>query len=673
MYDKQQNSNNLAYFKKRLYFFVVLVAIFFLTSLAKLIEYQILKYDELAKKSESKNLIKQTVYAARGDIIDRNGVLLATSNLKLSLIFDSLFPMAKAKDNDEIKLQKNIKGNEIIFNLLKILQNNNLTYENNFPISLDAPYRFLDDKKTEETKLKAALNQQPYATPTDILNLLIEKYDIKGYNESDAVKIAAMRANMLLSNFSQNNIFTIIDSIEPEYVEKFIGSKQNLTGVSIAETSDRLYPCEEVAAHIVGNVGPIYSQETEKLKEKNYEADAIVGKFGIEKECEDHLRPYNGKLTTVLKNNKIKKYYEKGEEPKPGKTVRLTIDYEFQKRIQIALDEHIKKTSSSNKGGAAVVLDVTTGEVLAIVSIPTYNLNTYHENFEKLANAPNKPLINQALGTFRPGSAFKPFIAAAGILSKKIDPSLKCRCVPGAVLFPRMGCIQEHHKGSHILDIYDAIRCSCNNYFYNVAKIMDIETIDEYAPYFGFATDTGLEIYNPDGKVTNPADYAKRGQPYRKGFTYQTGIGQAGVAVTQLQLAISQVTIANRGKRLAAHIIKSIESFDSSQTFFETQPKVLSQLDSSNQAWDVVIKGMKLMAKTRPPLSKLDIATKSGSPEYSDINKKLTNAVGVGFFPTKKPEIAMSVFVHDAKFAVDFLGKIVGIWENLKQEREAKI
>lgn len=668
MYDKKQKLNNLAYLK-RLYFFAALIAAFFIISLIKLVEYQIIKQDEFAKKADSKNMIKQTIAAARGDIVDRNGVVLATSNLKLSLVFDSLFPMPKVKDSAEIKQQKNMKGNEIIFNLLRILRENNLTYDNNFPISLNAPYKFLDDKAAEEAKLKTALNQQPYASPGDILNLLFEKYDIKGYAESDAVQIAAMRANMLLSNFANNNSFPIIDSIEPEYIDKFIGAKQNLTGISIAESSARVYPCEDVAAHIIGNVGPIYSHEAEALKEKNYENDAIVGKFGIEKEYEDYLRPYNGKLTTVLKNNKIKKYYEKDEEPKPGKTVRLTLDYEFQKRIQNALAEHINKTSSSKKGGAAVVLDVATGEVLAMVSLPTYNLNSYNKDFEKLNSAPSKPLMNQALGAFRPGSAFKPFIAAAGILSGKISPSLKCRCVPGAVLFPRMGCLQEHHKGSHMLDIYDAIKHSCNNYFYNVAKIIDIETIDEYAPYFGFATDTGLEIYNSDGRVTNPATFTKRGQTYHRGFTYQTGIGQADTAVTQLQLAIAQGTIANRGKRLAAHIVKSVESFDNSQTFVETKPKVLSQLDSSNQAWDVITKGMKLMAQTRPPLAKFDVAAKSGSPEYSDTNKKLTNAVGVGFFPTQKPEIAMSVFVHDAKYAVDFLGKIVDIWENLKQER----
>ncbi len=670
MFD-DKNPNNLSYIK-RTYFFVIIMLFFFVIAIFKLVDLQIIRCNYFERLAENKNKTRQLIPAARGDIIDRNGVVLATNILKLSLVIDSSFPLKSNKDDDETKIYKNHLGNEIIFNLIKILENNGLEYDKTFPITKIPPYQFLPDKKNEEIKLKHELNQQPFATAVDVLNLLVKNYNIDGYNQLDTVKIAAMRANMLLSNFNQTKIFTVIDSIEPEYVEKFIGTKLNLQGVNINETSSRFYPCEDVAAHIIGTIGPIYSEEMEKLKDLNYTPDAFIGKWGVEKQFEKFLRSYDGYITIErLKNGEVKRYYEPNDEPKPGNIVRLTIDYELQKQIQEELKTFMKNTAPANKSAAVVVLDVKTGEILALVSLPSFDLNDYSKHYNQLLKAPGNPLKNQTLELYRPGSTFKTFMAAAGILSGKISPSTTFRCYNGA--FPKMGCIQSSHHGSHTIDIYKALQFSCNNYFYNVARTMKIETIDEYAPYFGFATDTGLELYNVDGRVTNPAYYAKHGLQYQQGFTWQTGIGQADVYVTPLQMAISQMTIANKGTRFATHILKSVESFDENKVIFQTEPKILSELNSNSVAWETVLKGMKLMAKTRPPLANLDIATKSGSPEYTNFSKNKTNAAGVGFYPANfhEAEIAMSIMVQDGRHGEDFLGTIAKIYNNLKKQRSS--
>ncbi len=686
-----RNSNNLSCIK-RTYFFVAAMIALLMVAIFRLVDYQILECDKFAKLSRSSNKLTQVFPAARGDIVDRNGVLLATSSLNLNLIIDSSFPMATQKEiesDPETTKRKNQQGNQIICNLIRILENNNLEYDKNFPISKTAPHVFLEDRKTEETKLKNALNQQPYATANDTLNLLVEKFDIKGYNEQETVKIAAIRANMLTSDFSRTKIFNVVEAIEPEYVEKFVGTKTDLQGVNVIETSQRQYPCEDVAPHIVGIVGPISAEEMEKLKNEGYKGDEKIGKFGIEKKYEQYLKPKNGILTVEKqKNNKIKKYFEKGEKPQPGNTIRLTIDYEFQKRVQKELENFMNNTSSSRKGAACVVLDAKTGEVLAAISLPSYNLNSYFDDYEKLANSPLRPLVNKAFNEiYRPGSAIKPFIAAAGILSGKISTSTTFKCVNGT--FPRMGCLQQqkYRHASKTIDMLTALELSCNNYFYNVAQKMGIETIDEFAPYFGLATNTGLEIYNVDGRVTNPNDYAKRGTQYQIGFTLQTAIGQADTNLTQLQMANCQSVIANKGTRLEPHIVKSIEKFDGSEKVFETTPKILSQLDPNSPAWQTVIEGMRRMAKSRSELAKLNIATKSGSPEYSDVNKKKTNATGVGIFPadlqplannaeeeatTTPKQLAMSVIVLDGARAETFFRKVVDIFEDLKKERAAQ-
>lgn len=657
----------------RLYIFVVGLVVCFSIAVITLINYQIVDVDKYVKLAEAGNQIKQVVPAGRGEIVDRYGKKLATNSLELSLVINKEFPIPNSDDDKDTVVNKNKEGNDIILKIIQILDESGVDWGEGMCITRSTPCEFKGDKVNEYNKLKTALSQQKYATAQDAIDLLIEKFNIQGYNEQQTRDIAIVRGMMLIKDFSYSGIFTLVEKVDPDFASKVTEMKNLVKGITISETSTRKYPSEDVAAHVIGTVGPIYAEEAEKYKSKNYALNDFVGKSGVESKFEDDLRGKNGLLTIEKdkEGNTTNHYYMEGDEPQPGNNVRLSIDYEFQKRLQEALGAYTRSHSNdraSSKGSGLVVLDVKTGEVLAAVTYPYYNINDYNTKYNELKAQRLGPLKNRSfVELYRPGSTWKTFMSAIGLYTNSINPSTRFNC-SNPFLDTQMGCEQHSHSGS--TSLYTALQWSCNNYFYNVAKILTIDKIDELAPYFGFGTDTGLELYNSDGRVTNPTFYREHGQPYYVGYTYQTGIGQAEVYVTPLQMALAQLTIANKGTRYAAHILKSIDKYDGSETITETQPQILSELSKDSVAWDTTISGMKQMASTVASLSGLDIATKSGSPQYSDTNKGLFNSAGVGIYPASSPEIAMGLIIEDGDAAPAFFSQVVSIYNELKQARQ---
>lgn len=657
----------------RLYFFVLGLVTCFLIAVITLINYQIVDVDKYIKLAETGNQIKQIVPAGRGEIVDRYGKKLATNSLELSLVINKEFPVPTSDDDENNIRRKYKEGNDIILKIVSVLDENGINWNEGMCINRSMPCEFKSDKINEVNKLQTVLSQQKYATAEDAIALLVEKFDIQGYNENQTRDIAIIRGMMLVKDFSYSGLFTLAEKIDPAFAGKITEMKNLVKGITISETSTRKYLSEDVGAHIIGNVGPIYAEEAEKYKSKNYVLSDLVGKSGIESKFEDELRGQNGVLTIEKdkEGNTINHYYMEGDEPKPGNNIRLSIDYEFQKRLQEALGAYTKSHSNdraSSKGSGLVVLDVKTGEVLAAATYPYYNINDYNTKYNELKAQNPNPLKNRAfVELYRPGSTWKTFMSAVGLYTNTINPSTRFNC-SNPFLDTQMGCEQHSHSGS--TSLYTALQWSCNNYFYNVAKMLTIDKIDEFAPYFGFGTDTGLELYNSDGRVTNPTFYREHGQPYYVGYTYQTGIGQAEVYVTPLQMALSQLTIANKGTRYAAHIVKSIDKYDGSETIKETQPEILHELSKDNVAWETTINGMKQMANTVSSLANLDIATKSGSPQYSDANKGLFNSAGVAIYPASNPEIAMGLIIEDGDAAPAFFSQVVSIYDELKQARQ---
>ena len=656
---------------KRIFIFIVTLIPCFLIALAKLIEYQIVDYDKYNKILHSSNQIKKIVPAARGDIVDRNGVVLATNELNLSLIIGEKFPLKNVDDDKETAIQKNKQGNAIILKLINILEKEGIDWEEHSPISKTKPYSFLEDKNYEIEKLKKALSQQQYATAKDAIDLLAQTFDIDktNYTEKQIRDIAVFRANMLIKSFSEyNKTFVVLEKVEPEFLDKIAGKGETLKGVEILETTKRIYPFKEIGAHLFGNVGPIYKEDYDKYRKKGYPPNAIVGKFGIEEKFEEQLKATDGVLVLQKdeEGNTINRYYEK--EPKPGNTVQLSIDIYFQKALQEGLPKFMNTHHLDNanaKGAGLVVENVKDGGLLACISYPSFDLNEYNKNYEKLSKEKICPLRNRAfVEIYRPGSSFKPFIALTALMCGAITPSTKFLCRDG--IMPHMTCFHLFHKG--IIDIYTAIQRSCNNYFYQVGEKLGIDNIVKYAPYFGFGVDTGFELYNSNGRVTNPSKEFQRryNYKYQHGDLWQTAIGQSEVYDTVLQQAVYMQTFASKGERLAPFIVQQIRD-PNNNIIFNRKRKVMSEIDIPDFAHNTVTEGMVRMWNSKPINSKNPIACKSGSPQYSSSNKSLTNGAGVALYPSSSPEISISILVENGKSAENYVEQTVNFYKKAKK------
>ena len=254
-------------------FFISLLVCFSVAALT-LVKYQIVDADKYSKLAAKINQTKQIIPAARGEIVDRNGKKLVTNSLNLSLVINREFPLPELNDSEETVCKKNQEGNQIILDL-----------------------EFKKDKQNEANKLNNLLSQQKYATAKDSIYLIVEKYNISGYNEKQTREIAMVRAMMLIKDFAYSGNFAMVEKIDPSFAGKIIEMKGKIKGISISETSTRQYISGDVAPHIIGNVGPIYAEEAEKYKSKNYALSDFVGKSGIESLCEDELRGQSGLLT----------------------------------------------------------------------------------------------------------------------------------------------------------------------------------------------------------------------------------------------------------------------------------------------------------------------------------------------------------------------------------------
>ncbi|HIZ55038.1 MAG TPA: hypothetical protein H9671_02400, partial [Firmicutes bacterium] len=369
---------------------VILIVIFALCVL-RLMQYQIVEGQSYLAQAEKSTMSVVDIPAARGMIVDRYGRSLAQNRVRFNLIFYYPF-MERGSEN------------AVIDALLTLMEEMEEEWIDTLPIS-EKPYTFLEDQSAQADALREKLQLQPYATAENCMDELFSLYDIDP-DDPHARKIAAVRYQMTQAGFSKDAPYLFAEDISKELVVQVQEMDFALRGVQIQEDAVREYVSGDIAPHLIGMVGPIYAEEYASLKEEGYALDATIGKMGIESAMESYLRGIDGQLQieqnadgeiigqTVLK------------EPEPGDTVVLTLDMEFQKKVQDILENHIRwlneTAESDEKGksanaGAIAVLDVKTGEVLALATYPSYDINEYQSNYTELSQTPGNPLFNRAL------------------------------------------------------------------------------------------------------------------------------------------------------------------------------------------------------------------------------------------------------------------------------------
>lgn len=637
--------------KIRIFWLVMAVLTVFSVYGVRLMKMQVVdgqSYLEQAKESYSQ---EQTVPAARGEIMDRNGVLLAQNTTAFNVILDkAFFPKGETKEETQRKM------NDIILKTVKILQGQDQEWIDNLPITSEGPFMFYKDRENDVAKLKSFLNIGAYATVEDTIHWLKEQYYLNDYSDEDFRILAGIRYEMDRVGFSTKVRYTLAEDITMETVTKIKENSLDLPGVDTDVSSVREYVNGDVIPHVIGKVGPIYKENYEEYEEKGYPMNAIVGQSGIEALMEEELRGQDGKRELLFNSDGEVVDVKETLAPTPGNNVRLTIDANMQRAAAEMLKqeiEYLNKNAPAGEGreacaGAAVAIEIETGDILALVSYPSYNLETFQEDYEsKLKDDPLKPMFNRALlGTYTPGSIFKPVVATAGLETGTISANYTVHCGRVYTYYDdyQPKCLSAHGN----FNVINALRKSCNIFFYDTGRRTGIEAIDKYSQLYGLGEPTGIELREETGSRSNPTEREAAGGEWYPGDVLQSSIGQADNKFTPLQLANYCATIARKGQRLDAHIIKQVTDYNTGDVMMQTEAKELSNVEMSESTFKTVLKGMIEAAGangtsygefTNYPVT---VAAKTGTPE----TKEFPNSTYIAFAPAEDPKIALCVVIE---------------------------
>lgn len=629
---------------------VIFLCIFLFFSLI-LVKTQIIngdKYVQISSVSSSSTQIK----ASRGQILDRNGKVLVGNRQGNNIIFDaSEFP----------SVSKQEERNEIILSLINLFEKYNVEWINELPIELDEKgnYAFIADRESDIAKLEARdmLHLNKYATADDCMTEIISRFKLENYGKEEALKIGAVCCNMKASVFNTANPYTFAQDVSDEIVSVVKENSTFYKGVDVSIAVFREYTDGTIAPHVIGVTGLINAEEYAELKDDGYAMDDVLGKSGIEKVFEENLKGTNGTKTVTTESDGTQTTTVKGL--KNGDNIVLTIDAELQKVAQESLKEKCQSIGTANSGGGAVVvIDCRTGEILATASYPTYDLSTYYEDYSSLAKNTNSPLFNRAmLSTYAPGSTAKVSTAIACLEEGIIDENSVKYC---AYNYPFRGhnFVCQINHANRTLTVRTALQDSCNSFFYYYGgELLGIDKMDMYRELLGLGQKTGVEIPEATGILDSPSYRTSIGQTWMPGFSLQSAIGQAGNLFTPLQLCNYVATVANGGTRYEAHLVKSILSADNTMTVLNKEPKVAVETGFSKKNLDIVKSGMRLVVTNgscRNTFGKLDIAVacKTGTSQVEKTingNKKIyTNGFNISFAPYDNPEIAVAVAIEGA-------------------------
>lgn len=642
---------------------VVIMAAFAVYGL-RLIDWQIINGAYWLNVSTRTNTSSVKMTAARGEILDRNGNALAVNKTVYAIVFDK---SAMTKDTQ----------NKTILQLVSLLEKRGETWVDELPIQVTATgaYEYITSRQSEVDALKKNLFRgNTYVTAEQCILELQRKYECEGYSPNQTRAILSVRYNMELSGFSVSTPYTFATGISSDTVGIISENAQNLPGATVEVTTVRDYPDGTVAPHVLGTLGAISQEEyaEEKKQGNTYSLDNLggyayndsIGKSGVESYFEKYLRGTNGLKVIETTRTGAVASSTVTQAPVAGDSIYLTIDKNLQRVAQVSLANNVKGAqnegkSGGSKGGAdcvaggAVVLNVKDFSVLAAATFPSYDLNQYNSNpsyVSGLFQDKTKPMYDRALvGSFMPGSSFKPVVASAALQEGVINSSSTVTCHR---VYTFWNDYQPTCMGYHgTINVVTALQKSCNIFFYDTGRRLGIDTLDLYAKRFGLGQKTGIEINEGAGVLSSPQVRVAAGGVWNGGDVVQAAIGQADNSFTPLQLATYVSTLVNDGTRLKTHLIGKITDYNRDKVIMQNDPNsptVVDHVGVSKENLETVKKGMRAVTSVGGTASSfanygIAVAGKTGTaqvPPHSD------NVVFVGFAPYDKPEIAVAVVLE---------------------------
>lgn len=632
--------------KRRVIALLAFFGAFLLLFAAVLYDAQILHGGENRAKSISSNAASETVTASRGIITDRNGKVLVSNRLAYTLVFD------RSGFDDDAAL------NAAILRLVQLCEETGTGWNDTLPIGRVGNFlRYSNARSETFDKFIEKNDLTSGASGRQLLSELRELYHVdESLSEREARLIVGVRYEL-----HSRDSYTFAEDVSTEVLSLITDGRYE--GVTIRTASARVYNTA-LAAHILGTIGPIWQEEWSSSEDtgyvgyadKGYSMNDLVGKDGVEKAFESYLRGTDGRrLITTDETGKITgELYTR--EPQPGGTVALTLDIDLQADVEAALAETISgmiDKDSNERGGAAAVVSVGTGEVLALASYPTYDLSTFNEDYDELVNDQRLPMFNRATqGIYAPGSTFKMVTAVAALESGIITPSsiIQDRGIYTYYKDPQPMCWIYSQTGSTHgrINVSQAITDSCNYFFYEVGRLTGIRTLDSYASQFGLGQSTGIEIGDSSGVLASPEWAESHDQEWTDGQTITAAIGQSYNLFTPLQLANYVATLVGGGDHYQAHLLKNVKAYDNSRLLYMYGDKPMNTVEISDSTLSAVTRGMHELTVSGSVAYAFEncVVSAGAKTGSAQVGTDIANGVFVAYAPYEKPEIAVAIVIE---------------------------
>ena len=666
----------------RLYVLAAMVLAVMLLYTGVLYDVQVTNHEEYLASSVRSIARVETVTAARGIITDRNGRTMVSNASAYNLTFDKSL------------LKSGEDANAAILRLLELCEEWAVEWTDTLPMSRSTPYGYqfssatttqksnfleyllsLKDAKialgdyllahpeilgdalpefsaeTTDTEKKEALLEaltvehfttslllSAGLTSESILDMMRRSCNIdETWSDADARKVVGIQYELKLRAMgANNNLYVLAEPIGTEFIS--VLADGNYAGAKVSSSYIRQYETP-YAAHILGTVSRYQADDREALAGKGYDGDDWIGRSGVEAAFEDYLRGTDGRR--VVSSNADGKttgvYYSK--EPQPGSTVELTIDLEFQEKVENALAATVEKMDAEDgrddRGAGAAVIKVGTGEILSLA--------TYRQNIAHLNADPARPEFNRATqGTYAPGSTLKPLTAVAALETGATTIGELLRdtgrwVYPGS---PSDGAYCWYRSGHGKVDVTEAIRVSCNYYFAEMGYRLGMDTFVDYLTAFGLGESTGIEIGERTG--TLPSNNVGENQAPWAAF------GQANQLYSPLQLANYIATLVSGGKHCEAHLLKAVKAYDNSEVIAVGNTTAANTVAISDTTLQAVKEGMHELTTTSLAgyfsTCVVDAGAKTGTAQV--FSNQTNNGVFVCFAPYEEPEIAVAIVIE---------------------------
>ncbi len=617
-----------------------------------------------------------TVSAVRGEIYDRNGKPLVTNayTYDLTLSYSGLTALGTRLSN------------KTCLSLLEALDESgerDRHVERFFPFEGAYPYyRFTEEAADADSipfyrlrRVLKTLKLDEDAAPDEIVDRYVELYGLldtandgtRLFDDDEIDALIRLRYDMDAQSFRANGEYTFAEEIglsTMTYVKEL-----SLSGVGFAVNVERVYNYAGYASHILGTVGPIYSEEWDYYNEQGYQMNVLVGKSGCELAFEAYLHGSDGLLEITEDENGNVLSVQVLTQPIAGNDVHLTIDIDLQIAAEDGLAENVQyvvehangdsERGANSQAGAAVVMDPKSFSVLAIASHPTYDLSTYNIDYNDLLADEAKPLLNRALsGLYEPGSTFKLGVGAAALQEGIITPSSTVTCTGKCTIFEdyRPACSTYSHTptfGTNSLNVSQAIAVSCNVFFYEMGHRMGVDKMNSYLSAFGFGQSTGIELGDASGVLAGP-DYRAESHDalWQPGDTIQSAIGQSDNQATPLQLATYVSALVGGGVRYPVHLLDSVYRFGEPEPYHkhtQAPEDALGSVELNDSTRQAILSGMRAVVENSSVVQRWlgDLPVKVGGKTGTAQNSKgCENALFVCAAPIDDPQLVISVVIE---------------------------